>query len=102
MRQGRFDRAAAEFAVAAELRPQDFWVHFYSGVCAYRERRWNDAVSAFTVALSPGAGDVGGPLQPRPGPRRRRRHEVGDRDFDRAIALNPPLALQGEGGRRKG
>ena len=35
MRLGKFDLAAEEFDKAAENRQQDFWVHFYSGVCAY-------------------------------------------------------------------
>src|SRR5205823_7207713 len=38
-----------------ELRPQDFWLNFYQGLCAYRLGRHADAASAFRVciALSP-------------------------------------------------
>ena len=97
MRLGKFDRAAAEFAAAAELRPQDFWVHFYSGVCAYREHRWNDSVSAFTVALALA------PETPEVRYNRALAHAAaGDttsaaRDFDRAIVLK----AKDEGGRMK-
>ena len=52
MRLGKFDEAAKEFAEAAKDRQQDFWINFYSGVCAYRTRRWDAAVNAFTVAIA--------------------------------------------------
>ena len=96
MRAGKYDRAAAELALAAELRPQDFWVHFYSGVCAYRDRRWNDAVSSFTVALALA------PETPEVRYNRALAHlaaadiDSAKRDFERAIALNPPLANREE------
>jgi tetratricopeptide (TPR) repeat protein len=96
IRDGKYDRAAAEFALAAELRPQDFWVHFYGGVCAYHDRRFSDAVNSFTVALA---------LAPETSEVRYNRAlahaAAGDvasatRDLERAIALNPPLANRGE------
>jgi eukaryotic-like serine/threonine-protein kinase len=60
MRLGKFDQAEKEFAKAALIRPQDFWVNFYRGVCAYRDRRWTDAVHWFdvSVALAPDTPEV--------------------------------------------
>jgi tetratricopeptide (TPR) repeat protein len=52
MRLGKFDQAAKEFAAAAKHRQQDFWVHFYGGVCAYRTHRWDTAVTEFSVAIA--------------------------------------------------
>jgi serine/threonine protein kinase/Flp pilus assembly protein TadD len=92
LRSGDLDRAAAEFEHAAELRPQDFWGHFYGGVCAYRRRLYADAVQCFgvAVALAPGSpecyhnralayaasGQCGRALA----------------DYDRALGLAPRLA----------
>jgi serine/threonine protein kinase len=101
MREGKNREAAAQFAIAVGLRPQDFWVNFYSGVCAYRERRWRDAVNSFNVAVA---------LAPDTPEVRYNRalahaaagdHDLADRDLERAIALNPPLANR-EGFRRLG
>src|SRR5262249_62434232 len=39
LRAGDLDGAAAELALAAEMRPQDFWAHFYGRGCAYPPRR---------------------------------------------------------------
>ena len=91
MRQGKYDLAAVQFSAAAVDRPQDFWIHFYSGVCAYRTRRWNDAIHSFTVALALA------PETPEVRYNRALAHAAaGDAkaaasDRDRAIALNPPL-----------
>jgi serine/threonine protein kinase/tetratricopeptide (TPR) repeat protein len=92
LRAGELDRAAEELARAVDLRPGDFWAHFYRGVCAYRRGRHSDAASSFSVAvaLAPefaevyhnralahaAAGDLVAAL----------------RDYDRALALSPALA----------
>ena len=57
LRDGDLARAAVEFDRAARLQPQDLWPHFYLGVCAYRLRRYEEAVAAFRVcvALAPKA-----------------------------------------------
>jgi serine/threonine protein kinase/Flp pilus assembly protein TadD len=84
--------AAEELTRAADLRPQDFWAHFYLGVCAYRRREYADAVHSFgvAVALAPAsaecyynralayaaAGNTDRALA----------------DYDRALALAPHLA----------
>jgi tetratricopeptide (TPR) repeat protein len=49
---GALARAAEELERAVDLRPQDFWAHFYSAVCAYRRGRHADAVHSFGVVLA--------------------------------------------------
>src|SRR5262249_22049247 len=52
---GDLERADAEFRAASRLDPHALWPHFYHGVCAYRGKRYEDAVLAFTAcaALAP-------------------------------------------------
>jgi len=52
LRSGELERARTELERAIELRPQDFWPHFYQGVCAFRRRQYADAVHAFDVAIA--------------------------------------------------
>ncbi len=49
---GELERAAEELERAVELRPQDFWAHFYRGICAYRQGQSAEAAQAFTVAVA--------------------------------------------------
>ena len=55
LRSGEPDLAAEQFRRGLELRPQDFWLNFYEGLCDYRLGRFDGAVNAFRVciALSP-------------------------------------------------
>ncbi len=92
LRMGSLDRAAEELARAVELRPQDFWSHYYSGVCAYRRGRHLDAVASLNVAiaLAPEFAEVFY--------NRALAHTaLGEtaaalRDYDRALELAPTLA----------
>jgi Tfp pilus assembly protein PilF len=85
-------RAAEELRRAAEMRPQDFWAHFYSGVCAYRRGQYADAVHAFdvAVALAPSSAECYS--------NRALAHAAGGetdlarRDYARALELAPGLA----------
>ena len=52
LRSGQLKQAAEELEFAAELRPQDFWAHFFGGVCAYRRHQYMDAVHRFGVAVA--------------------------------------------------
>jgi serine/threonine protein kinase/tetratricopeptide (TPR) repeat protein len=56
---GALEAAALEFDRATDLQPQDLWAQFSRGVCAYRRRRFEDALRAFDVcvALSPGTAE---------------------------------------------
>jgi tetratricopeptide (TPR) repeat protein len=92
LRAGQLERAAAELERAVAQRPDDLWANFYEGVCAYRQKRYTDAVSAFRVctALAPQA--------PECCFNRARAYEGLGRtasaraDYDRALRLNPTLA----------
>src|SRR5262249_15572526 len=59
-RQHKFDDAAKEFTRAAELKPTNFWAHFFSGVCSHRLGRPADAIKEFSaaLALSPESAEV--------------------------------------------
>jgi tetratricopeptide (TPR) repeat protein len=54
-RAGDLAGARGELEQAVALRPQEFWPWFWRGLCAYKLRRFEDAVSSFSVciALSP-------------------------------------------------
>jgi serine/threonine protein kinase/Tfp pilus assembly protein PilF len=55
LRAGKLELASEQFQLGLELRPQDFWLNFYQGLCSYRGRQFDEAVKAFhvCVALSP-------------------------------------------------
>lgn len=55
LRSSRPDLAAEEFRLGLKLRPQDFWLNFYDGLCAYRLGQFDRAAGAFRtcVALAP-------------------------------------------------
>ncbi|MBV8314739.1 MAG: tetratricopeptide repeat protein [Planctomycetaceae bacterium] len=57
LRSGQIAPAAEQFQLGLERRPEDFWLNFYQGLCAYRLGQYQDAVQAFCacVALSPRA-----------------------------------------------
>jgi tetratricopeptide (TPR) repeat protein len=54
-RSGDLTRAAHEFHVGLTIRPEDFWLNFYEGLCAYRLKHFEEALNAFrvSIALSP-------------------------------------------------
>jgi tetratricopeptide (TPR) repeat protein len=49
---GDSEGAEAAFERSLALRPQDFWPNYYQGVCAFRRRRYEDAVNAFRVCVA--------------------------------------------------
>jgi serine/threonine protein kinase/tetratricopeptide (TPR) repeat protein len=91
LRTGKFDLADAQFQRGLDLRPEDFWLNFYHGLCAYRSRDFAEASHAFHVCIV---------LSPRTAEcyynRGRAYQELGHvrqaiRDYDRALELNPGL-----------
>ncbi len=52
LRSGDFARAAEQFRIALDLRPQDFWTNFDEGLCAYHLGRFDEAVNAFRVCIA--------------------------------------------------
>src|SRR5262249_57054264 len=51
LRSGDLERAAEEVGRAVRLQPQGLWPNFYQGLCAYRQGRYADAVTAYSVCI---------------------------------------------------
>jgi serine/threonine protein kinase len=51
LRTGAVDRAVPEFRQAVRLEPQGLWPNFYQGLCAYRQSRFDEAVTSFSVCI---------------------------------------------------
>lgn len=92
LRSGEVELADVEFRCALERRPQDFWPNFYRGICAFRLRRYEDAVGAFgiCVALAPESAECSYNLA-------RARQALGEagpalQDYDRALRLDPTMS----------
>jgi tetratricopeptide (TPR) repeat protein len=51
LRSGELERAAREAEQAVRLEPQGLWPNFYQGLCAYRQGRYADAVTAYSVCI---------------------------------------------------
>ena len=92
LRSGKPDLAATHFRRGLELRPEDFWLNFYDGLCSYRIGRFDDAVSAFRacIALAPNTAECSYN-------RARAYQALGQldlaaADYDRALRINPRLA----------
>jgi serine/threonine protein kinase/tetratricopeptide (TPR) repeat protein len=52
LRSGEESRAAEQFQLGLDLRPQDFWLNFYQGLCAFRLGRFDESVDAFRVCIA--------------------------------------------------
>jgi tetratricopeptide (TPR) repeat protein len=52
LRSGEPDVAAEHFRRGLKLRPQDFWLNFYDGLCDFRLGRFDGAVNAFRVCIA--------------------------------------------------
>ncbi len=91
LRAGHPERAAEHFRQGLKLRPQDFWLNFYDGLCGYRLGRFDDAAEAFRVciALAPDSAECYH--------NRALAYQAQDAlelalaDYDRALELNPNL-----------
>jgi serine/threonine protein kinase/Flp pilus assembly protein TadD len=51
LRRGDLDGAAAALHRAVRLRPDGLWPNFYLGCCAFRQERFEEAVTAYSVAI---------------------------------------------------
>jgi tetratricopeptide (TPR) repeat protein len=91
LRSGKPVLAAEQFRRGLELRPQDFWLNFYEGLCDYRLGQFEAAVSAFRacIALAPDSAECYY--------NRARAYQALDRldlalaDYDRALRISPRL-----------
>jgi tetratricopeptide (TPR) repeat protein len=52
LRSGDIEAARNEFRLGLRIRPEDFWLNFYDGLCAYGLKRYDESVSAFRVAIA--------------------------------------------------
>jgi tetratricopeptide (TPR) repeat protein len=89
---GALKAAAVELDWATDLQPQDLWSQFSRGVCAYRRRQYDTALSAFEVcvALSPTTAQC---YYNRGLAHEARGHtELARRDYDHALQLAPTMA----------
>jgi serine/threonine protein kinase/Flp pilus assembly protein TadD len=93
LRSGDLERAAEEVERAVRLQPQGLWPNFYQGLCAYRQDRYADAVTAYSVCIG-AAPEAAGCFYNRAlafdalG-----RAEQALRDYDQALRLDPTLAV---------
>jgi Flp pilus assembly protein TadD len=93
LRSGLIARAAQEFRLTLQSRPQDFWPNFYEGLCAYELGQFEDAVAAFRtcIALAPESAECYY--------NRARAEDSLDRtalaqsDYTRALELDPTMAV---------
>lgn len=89
---GELARASEELAAALALDPAGRWPNFYSGLCAYRLRRYEDALTAFSVCLGTAPNSAScffnrGLVYTALG-----RPEQALHDYDRALHIDPTLA----------
>jgi tetratricopeptide (TPR) repeat protein/predicted Ser/Thr protein kinase len=47
--QGQVDKATAEFRRALQRMPDDFWNHYFLGICCVRSKKADEAVTLFTI-----------------------------------------------------
>jgi serine/threonine protein kinase/tetratricopeptide (TPR) repeat protein len=52
LREGEDALAARQFDQAVDLEPRSFWPNFYQGICSYRLRRFEEALTAFRVCIA--------------------------------------------------
>lgn len=91
LRAAHPERAAEHFRRGLKLRPQDFWLNFYDGLCGYRLGRFAAAAEAFRVciALAPDSAECYH--------NRALAYQAQDAlelalaDYDRALELSPDL-----------
>jgi serine/threonine protein kinase/Flp pilus assembly protein TadD len=91
LRSGKPELAAEQFRRGLRLRPQDFWLNFYQGLCDYRLGRFEGAVNAFRVciALAPDTAECY--YNRALAYQALDQHGLALEDYDRALELSPDL-----------
>lgn len=91
LRAGDGTRALDEFRRVVEAEPQNFWANFYRGRCAYRLRRYEESLIAFSVcvALAPAQAECFYNRALVHSALRQTREALAD--YDRALKLDPSL-----------
>ena len=84
--------AAVELERALALEPAGVWTNFYAGVCAYRQGRYEDAVSAFSFCAGSAPATAGFFYNRALAHAAVGRADRAVRDFEQAVRLDPGLA----------
>jgi tetratricopeptide (TPR) repeat protein len=93
LRCGDLEKSIQELEQAVRLQPRGLWPNFYVGLCAYRLRRYADAVAAYSVCVG---------TAPEPAGCFYNRALAFDalgcteqalRDYDQALRLDPSLCV---------
>jgi tetratricopeptide (TPR) repeat protein len=95
LRSGDLERAAAELERAVRLQPQGLWPNFYQGLCAYRQGRYADAVTAYSVCIGAAPEPAGCFYNRALALDALGRTGQALHDYDQALRLDPTLAVRG-------
>jgi serine/threonine protein kinase/Flp pilus assembly protein TadD len=92
LKSGNYQQAIQQFRRGLDLRPEDFWLNFYEGLCAYRTGKYQDALHSFhiCIVLSPETAEC----YYNRGLANQELGHVSEalRDYDKALGLNPKLS----------
>jgi tetratricopeptide (TPR) repeat protein len=100
LRSGDLQRAAEEVRRAVRMQPQGLWPNFYQGLCAYRQGRYAEAVTAYSVCIGAAPVSAAGPSPAAAGCLYNRalafaalgQAEEALLDYEQALRLDPTLA----------
>jgi serine/threonine protein kinase len=93
LRAGDLQRAAEETERAVRLEPQGLWPNYYQGVCAYRQGRAADAVTAFSVCIGAAPDGAGCYYNRGLAFAALGQTAAAQRDYEQAARLDPTLLL---------
>jgi eukaryotic-like serine/threonine-protein kinase len=93
LRTGDLERAAEEVRRAVRMQPQGLWPNFYQGLCAYKQGRYADAVTAYSVCIGAAPQAAGCFYNRALAFVALGRNEDALRDYDQALRLDSTLAL---------
>jgi tetratricopeptide (TPR) repeat protein len=93
LRAGDLERAVGEVERAVRLEPQGLWPNFYQGLFAYRQDRFADAVTAYSVCIGAAPEAAGCFYNRALAYDSLGRPEAALHDYDQALRLDPTLAV---------
>jgi len=91
LRAGDLERASEEVGRAVLLEPQGLWPNFYQGLCAYRQGKYTDAVTAYSVCIGAAPEAAGCIFNRGLAYAALSCPELALRDYDQALRLDPTL-----------
>jgi tetratricopeptide (TPR) repeat protein len=92
LRSGDLERAFEELKRAVDLQPQGLWPNFYYGLCAYRLKRYLDAVAAYGICIGAAPEPAGCFYNRALAYEAFDRTDLALQDYTRALQLDPGLA----------